>query len=392
MSDLSLFFMLLAALAIGWLLGRLENNKKNQSTPFPSMDMLAGDQHSETMQAILNMAEREEAVELQLNLGTFYRRRGEIDKAISIHQGLFARPGLDKKISAQVQLALASDYLNAGLFDRAERLLLELHKSPSGLKEKVLNKLVTLYEEEQEWQKILDLAHTDKSLKGSQSVAYACCELADAAIEQRKWRDAQGLIKQALKYDGQCVRALLLEAKMAGIEGFPNKVLSSIKEALMYEPGLLHLVFPQLQSLFKDRHRPQELEKLLMTLWHDAPTPLALQYYVQHLAQENSIDDAISQLTQFIATAPSIEGFSLLLNELIEKGEALPISYLQHLKEVLEQLHTSHSEYQCRQCGFQSDRHYWRCPSCKQWQSSIPKLAMSPQSKAVSKEGNYYAK
>jgi lipopolysaccharide biosynthesis regulator YciM len=86
------------------------------------------------------MAEREEALDLQLSLGTFYRRRGEIDKAISIHQSLFARPDLDKKISADIQLALASDYLNAGLLDRSERLLLELLKSNNHLKPKVLAK------------------------------------------------------------------------------------------------------------------------------------------------------------------------------------------------------------------------------------------------------------
>ena len=113
MSDIYTLLILMMAVGLGWLLGRYEGRQKNKPTPFPSMDMLSTDAPSETMQAILNMAQRQEAVELQLNLGIFYRRRGELDKAISIHQSLFARPDLDKTLSAQVQLELASDYLRA---------------------------------------------------------------------------------------------------------------------------------------------------------------------------------------------------------------------------------------------------------------------------------------
>ena len=386
MSDVYTFFILMLAVGLGWLLGRYEGRQKNTSTPFPSMDMLSSDAPSETMQAILNMAERQEAVELQLNLGIFYRRRGELDKAISIHQSLFARPDLDKSLSAQVQLELASDYLNAGLFDRAERLLLELLKVNSALKPKVLNKLVTLYEEEHEWQKILDLAGEVRVLKSSKSVAYACCELADDAISKKNWRQANLLITQALKLDRKCVRALLLEAKMAEVEGFPQKMLASLKEALLYEPGLLHLVLPQLKKLFNSRHRPHELEKFLQDLWLESPMPLTLHSYAEHLAEYKSLDEAISQLTYSIAQVPTIEGFRLLLDEFIAKGEQLPISYLHILKEILEQLQTGKDEYHCRHCGFEADKHYWRCPSCKQWESFIPNLARPPQVKLNDKQ------
>ena len=386
MGDVYALFILMLAVGLGWLLGRYDGRQKNKSTPFPSMDMLSSHAPSETMQAILSMAERQEAVELQLNLGIFYRRRGELDKAISIHQSLFARPDLEKALSAQVQLELASDYLNAGLFDRAERLLLELLKVNSVLKPKVLNKLVTLYEEEHEWQKILDLAGEVRALKGSKSVAYACCELADDAIRKKNWRQANVLITRALKLDRKCVRALLLEAKMAEVEGFPQKMLASLKEALLYEPGLLHLVLPQLKKLFNSRHRPHELEKFLQDLWLESPMPLTLHSYAEHLAEYKSLDEAISQLTYSIAQVPTIEGFRLLLDEFIAKGEQLPISYLHILKEILEQLQTGKDEYHCRHCGFEADKHYWRCPSCKQWESFIPNLARPPQVKLNDKQ------
>ena len=392
MSDIYTLIVLMLAVALGWLLGRNDGRKKGASTPFPSMDMLSADAPSETMQAILNMAQRQEAVELQLNLGIFYRRRGELDKAISIHQSLFARPDLDKALSAQVQLELASDYLNAGLFDRAERLLLELLKVNSNLKKKVLNKLVTLYEEEQEWQKILDLAIEVRALKGSKSVAYACCELADDAMIKKNWREASSLINQALKLDSKCVKALLLEAKMAEVEGFPQKMLGSLKEALIYEPGLLHLVLPQLKKLFNSRHRPYELEKFLQELWLESPMPLTLHSYAEHLAEFKSLDEAISQLTYSIAQVPTIEGFRLLLDEFIAKGEQLPISYLHILKEILDQLQAGKDDYYCRHCGFEADKHYWRCPSCKQWESFMPTLAKTPQVKLNEEQRIDYAK
>ena len=390
--DLHMLLLLVVAVACGWLLGRYDGRKKNSGTPFPSMDMFANDGPSQTMLAILDMAKGQEAVELQLNLGAFYRRRGELDKAISIHQSLFARPDLDKNTSAQVQLALASDYLNAGLFDRAERLLLELLKGHSSLKIKVLNKLVTLYEEEQDWQKILDLATDRKALRGSKSVAYACCELAEVAMKNSRWREANNLITRALKWDNKCIRALILEARMAELEGFPQKMLASLQEALQYQPGLLHQVLPQLKSLLVSRHRPQELEKILEQLWYDAPMPLTLHSYTKHLAEHRTHDAAISQLTHSIAQVPTMEGFRLLLDELIHKGEPLPISFLHGLKDILEQLGTGTNDYHCRQCGFEADKHYWRCPSCKQWESFVPNLASKATAKSKDKVRINYAK
>lgn len=383
MMDFSLLILLVIAVAAGWLLGRHQTSKNHQSTPYPSIDMLGAERQSDTMQAILNMAQREEAVELQLNLGIFYRRRGEIDKAISIHQSLFARPDLDKALSEQVQLALASDYLNAGLIDRAERLLQELLKSNSPLKAKVINKLVTLYEEAQDWDSILKLAGNSKQLKDNKAIAYACCELAEKAMKTQNWRDADKLIDRALKLDSKCIRALLLKADMAEIEGFPNKMLANIKEALSYDPSALSLVLAKLQQDLESRHRPEELEQLLEGLWFESESPLSLHSYVKHLAQHTDVDTAISQLTYSIGTVPTISGFSLLLDVLVEKGEPLSLEYIKHLQQILHQLSERSEEYVCRQCGFESDKHYWRCPSCKQWETFTPRLAYMPSAQSA---------
>lgn len=373
--DTSLLILLVVALAIGWLMGRQQYRNKKNRTPYPSIDMLSGDRQSETMQAILSMAEREEAVELQLNLGTFYRRRGELDKAISIHQSLFARPDLDKSLAAQIQLALASDYLHAGLLDRAERLLLELLEGSNQLKSKVLSQLITLYEEEQDWQKVLDLAPKAKFLKDKKPMAYACCELADVAIKKHQWREAKTYIDKALRFDGRCIRALLLGASMAEEEGFPNRMLTIYREALQYQPEVLQIILPKLREDLESRHRPQELERLLEGLWYEHPMPLTLHSYVEHLALHQSLDDAVDQLMHSIGQVPTTEGFALLLGILIEKGEPLTIEYVQHLKDVLSEIPKSVNVYHCVQCGFEADKHHWRCPSCKQWETFKPKLA-----------------
>lgn len=378
MFDFGLLLLLVSAVAAGWFLGRYQTQKKQASTPYPSMDMLGADRQSETMQAILSMAQREEAVELQLNLGTFYRRRGELDKAISIHQSLFARPDLDKNLSEEVQLALASDYLNAGLFDRAERLLKELLASQSAIKAQAINKLVKLYEEEQDWDSILTLAGKSKQLKDNKAIAYACCELADKAMQSQNWREADKLITRALKSDSRCIRAILLQAKMSEVEGFPNKMLASFKEALSYDSAVLPIVLPKLQNDLESRHRPQELEKLLEGLWYENETPLVLHSYVKHLAKHTDLDTAISQLTYSIGRVPTMAGFSLLVDTLVDKGEPLSVEYMTHLKDILHQLTGSTDDYLCRQCGFESDKHYWRCPSCKQWETFTPRLAHTP--------------
>ena len=389
----SLFILIVTALAIGWFMGRHQyKSAAKKGSTLPSLDMLDSERQSKTMQAILSMAEREEAVELQLNLGTFYRRRGELDKAISIHQGLFARPDLDKKLAAQVQLALAADYLKAGLFDRAERLLLELLKGNGPLKPQVLAKLVTLYEEEQNWQGILKLADQGKHLKDRKAFAYACCELAEKAMKKQSWREASAFISQALRFDNHCIRALLLEARMADIEGLPKKVLASLKEALQYQPSILQLILPQLQELFDSRHRPQELEKLLQQMWYHNPMPLSLHGYAQQLAKTEQLDESIELLNHSLSSMPTIEGFALLLDKMIEKGEDLPVSYLQNFKHVLDVLGQQSDDYQCQACGFEADQHHWRCPSCKQWETLTPRLAQTSSETELTNARKQYAR
>lgn len=383
MFDTSLFFILVLAVAAGWMLGRYQIIKKQNSTPYASIDMLGSDRQSKTMQTILDMAQRDESVELQLNLGTFYRRRGELDKAISIHQSLFARPDLDKNLSEQVQLALASDYLNAGLFDRAERLLLELIKNNSALKSNAINKLVTLYEEAQDWESILELAGETKQLKDNKAIAYACCELADKAIKNQNWREANKLIERALKLDSKCIKAILLQARMANEEGFPKKMVSSLKEALSHDSAILPLVLPKLQKDLVARHRPEELERLLEELWYESESALTLHAYVKHLAKHSTADSAISQLTFSIGQVPTLSGFNLLLEILLEKGEPLTLEYMAHFKSILTELTDRADEYLCRQCGYGSDRHYWRCPSCKQWETLTPRLAHTPSDQSA---------
>lgn len=376
MAESSILILILLALAFGWLMGRRDGRKqaaRKKQMPYPSIDMLAGDRQSETMQTILNMAEREEAIELQLSLGTFYRRRGELEKAIAIHQSLFARPDLDKNIGAEVQLALATDYLNAGLYDRAERLLLELTKGNSGLKMEATEKLVRLYEEEQEWKKVLDLGSASKEM--SKSMAYACCELAEEAISEQDWAKATKRIKQALRFDGQCIRALLLEARLAEQEGFPRRMLISLKEILDIDPSQLTVVLPYLQDIFAARHRPQELESLLRKLWVESPMPLTLHSYASHLASYDNEDDAILLLTESLIRVPTVEGFAILLEQLIKHRESVSVNYLAQIKQTLDRLRRHSDGFHCSGCGFQTEKHHWRCPSCKRWESFKPNMA-----------------
>lgn len=376
MPDSSVLILVVLALILGWLMGRRDGRRqaaRKNGTPLPSMDMLAGDRQSETMQTILNMAEREEAIELQLSLGTFYRRRGELEKAIAIHQSLFARPDLDKNLGAEVQLALATDYLNAGLYDRAERLLLELCKGNSGLKVEASEKLIRLYEEEQEWKKVLDVGSVSKA--SIKSLAYASCELAEQAINNKDWSKAERRIKQALRYDSKCIRALLLEAKLAEQEGFPRRMLISLKEILEIDPTQLVVVLPLLQEIFAARHRPQELESLLRELWLSSPMPLTLHSYANHLAEQTHVEDAIQLLTDSLIKVPTVEGFAILVEQLIEHRESVSVEYLAQVKQTLDRLRRHSDGYHCHHCGFQAEKHHWRCPSCKRWETFKPNMA-----------------
>ena len=181
-----------------------------------SINFLANDQHDEALDVLAKALEDyDESLEIQLALGTLFRRRGEIEKATQIHQGLISRPGISSEQKSQVLFELANDYFKAGLLDRAENLLLELGASES-FREASLRLLVQIYESEREWERVVAAAgHLDTLTTEvwAPRIAQYHCELAERALNAGDYAAAKDRTADALKLNRNCARAIILRGR-----------------------------------------------------------------------------------------------------------------------------------------------------------------------------------
>ena len=165
----------------------------------------------------LRMAEVDgETMEIHLALGSLFRRRGEVERAIRIHQNLVARPGLDREQRGFALYELAQDYMRAGLFDRAESLLQELAEiEPQG--RRALKALIEIYQQEKDWAGALSVAERLEKLTGrpmAVQIAQYHCELAEECLKARSPEPASAHLRAAQSVHPQCVRATMLQARI----------------------------------------------------------------------------------------------------------------------------------------------------------------------------------
>lgn len=374
--DFLLLALFMVAVAAGWLLGRVP--KRRSGTAYPSVDALLAQHQVGSMDSLVEVLQSQESIELQLGLGTYFRKNGELEKAISIHQGLFARPDLDKQQSDYVQLALATDYLKAGLYDRAERLLEELCAGSGKLRRQASKQLALIYEEEQEWQKLLDIGQSsglEHDPLGAKQLANAACELALQAEAKHNLIEARKYLRLAYKWEPGSIRARLFELQLCEAQGEFRQVLSLAQETLESAPAFVDWVFPYLERAARALHKDYLPINTLRQVWLKAPIPITMHAYGHALEKNKGAVTAADFIGQNILQAPTVEGFAQLLEYVIAQNRTLDVNDLKYLKNILDQLRGHDLAWQCDHCGYYSKQHVWRCPSCKQWETLNPLLA-----------------
>ena len=220
-----LILLLMAAAALGWLFARwgwsgLRDSRFKfvSAEYFKGLNFLLNEQPDKAIEVFIRMAEVDsETVETHFALGSLFRRRGEVDRAIRIHQNIIARPTLGRGHRTQALFELAQDYLRAGLLDRAENILLELIDTPT-YTEPALRSLISLYEQQKDWEQAIAMRRRLQAVTGvseEETTAQYFCELAQAALTSLDMALAVRYLKRAQSHDPDCVRASLLLAKIA---------------------------------------------------------------------------------------------------------------------------------------------------------------------------------
>jgi len=365
----------------GWYYGRksgsLEPAAKRQKGGlsqdyFKGLNYLLNDRPDKAIEVFVKVLEVEsETVETHLALGNLFRRRGEVDRAIRIHQNLIARPTLDRDQRGLALLELGLDYMRSGLFDRAESLFKELLQL--GIYERqVLQHLVDIYQQEQDWDQALEYVRRLERMGGEDMRnirAHFYCEKAEIAVEKNSPVEAFRLFDRALREDRKCVRARLSSADLHAANGDHRAAIKQLRKIESQDVDFLPEAIVRLVTSYRAIGRADDLAAYLEQLseLHAGITPVLV--LAEITAERAGLDAAKSHIVAELKSRPTIRGIDRLIEYALANAEGETREDLNLLKETTTRLVEDRLNYQCGICGFSGRSLHWQCPGCKSWGS-----------------------
>lgn len=388
-----LFFLTALLLPVaafsGWYFGRREplstatalreHKQQIASDYFKGLNYLLHDRPDKAIEVFVRVLEVEaDTIETHLALGNLFRRRGEVDRAIRIHQNLVARTSLDLPQRGQALLELGLDYMRSGLFDRAESLFLEL--LDLGLFQgAALRHLLDIYQQERDWSKALEFSARLESVNGdnlSAERAQFLCEQAQLALDAQQRSEARDLLERALSADRRCVRASLMLAALAIGQREFERAIQALKRVEHLDPELVGETLQPLERCYRELGRMQEFRDYLERLAGQRIATSPMLAVAALVDEHDGVEEAKRYVVQELKIRPTLKGIERLIDYALrgERGESH--EDLQILRETAQRLIATKAAYQCGQCGFSGRSLYWQCPSCKSWNKIKPILGI----------------
>jgi lipopolysaccharide biosynthesis regulator YciM len=370
MTDLSLltWVLVVAALVLGILAGHFGWGKRwpvslKQLHPdyLTGLDYLVTEQPDRALDMFLKLMDANaDTIETHFALGSLYRRRGEVERAIRIHQNLLARATLAPEHREQALLALAQDYLRAGLLDRAEGLFQQVSEVPR-LRASALDALRLVYERQHDWQQALGAFRQLERIKAAPPLkiaAHYLCELATLAMERGDAAGARQLLREASSQTSPFPRAALLLARIEQDAGQTQMAVRLLRQALTEAPELLQEELPHLLVLVGPGARDAALAELVAQAGsHDIGELKRLVFaaIAAGLVDAQPLRASIERVFSQDATLKAV-------------WRADPEQDSRTVREIGALLANA-EKYRCIECGFSGRNFYWHCPACHSWAS-----------------------
>lgn len=384
MTHVAWLLLIPAAVAIGWLLGRRGGEIKGgakisrlSNTYFRGLNYLLNEQQDKALEIFLQIAEVDkETVETQFALGHLFRRRGEVDRAIRLHQNLVARTGLSEEQKTRAALELGEDYMRAGLLDRAETLFNDLVQMGVHAP-KALQQLITIYQAERDWPQAIAHALKYEQITGEpmgESVAHYYCEVAEKYIHENNLKAARDQIALAYSSDSQCVRAGMIEGRLDLLENNDVGAIRAFERVARHDVDFLPEVLPQLMESYERRSELMRARGFLQEVIERYAGVTPLLALTELIERDDGPQAAQEFLAKQLVQRPSVRGESVLLDKAFENPVVEPAETLRSLKQITDQLLVRSANYRCNNCGFGARSHHWQCPSCKNWGTVKPLL------------------
>lgn len=379
-----LWFLLPVAAVSGWYAAqrhyqhptRPKTARRLSPDYFKGLNYLLNEQPDKAIDVFIKLIDIDSnTVETHLALGVLFRRRGEVNRAIRLHQNLISRPSLSASQRHLAILELAQDYRHAGLLDRAEACFEELAHVSQEYRVYAQRQLLAIYQQEHDWQQAIDIAkrlqkQTNQSLVSI--IAHFYCELAESAWRQDEIETADKAVRAALETDKRCVRASLLAGKIAMQQKRYADAVQVLQQVERQDPDYLSEVIEPLRQCYLEMQQENGfIEYLQYLLEHYSATTPALML-ADCIKRQQGVADATTFVMAQLHKRPSLRGLDYLLSLGLAQEAPVTHNYLMLLKEMTQRLMQNKPIYKCRHCGFTGKSLHWQCPSCKQWNTVKP--------------------
>jgi lipopolysaccharide assembly protein B len=367
--------------ALGWLAARIDIKQllsESRALPmsyFKGLNFLLNEQPDKAIEAFIEVVKVDpQTIELHFALGSLFRRRGEVERAIRMHQNLVERADLDDEKRLYALFELAQDYLKAGLLDRAEELFTKLADSPHA--EPAFKFLLEIYEQEKDWQKAIAVAGKLEGVTGQshqKEIANFYCELASNEIIHSRADAARPYLAEALAHHRLSVRANLLLGDLEASLGNMGAAINAWKRIESQNPAYLALVAEKLLTAFTRSDRLEEGLNLLRGYLAKYSSLDLLNTVFQGTLEQSGPEDAYRLVRDELRRNPTLLGLDKLLEAQLLEAPIERRRDLELIKELVHQHTRGLAMYKCDNCGFRARQFYWHCPACAAWETYAPR-------------------
>ncbi|MFM2435712.1 MAG: hypothetical protein RL063_1693 [Pseudomonadota bacterium] len=362
--------------SLGWLAARVDLKQLlAESTALPAayfkgLNFLITNQHDKAIEAFSEAVQANtDSLELHFALGSLFRRRGEVDRAIHLHLNLLQKKELEPQQRMAVSAELAQDYLKAGLLDRAEELFESL--DDDRYRQPALRALLEIYVREREWERAVKAATELERLSGVPfriEIAHYYCEMAVKSQLANDTHSARFELEQALNANKNCVRANVLLGDLEAEANAHSAAISAWKRIEFQKPEYLGLIAPKLLNSYRALNQTHIGLVLLQTYLQTYQLSSLLNVLFEATLAEEGAESAAKLARNELIKKPSLN----TLDQLLQARAIVEVSHEQDtqlMQQAVRHAIGNRTAYYCEHCGFKAKYHHWQCPACNAWEA-----------------------
>lgn len=379
-----LFLLLPVAAAYGWYMGRRSAQQdKQQEANRLSREYVAGvnfllsNQQDKAVDLFLDMLKEDSnTVEAHLTLGNLFRSRGEVDRAIRIHQALMESSSLTFEQRLLAVQQLGRDYMSAGMYDRAEDMFSQL-VDEEDFRISALQQLLVIHQATSDWMKAIDVAEKLVKLgmdKQHIEIAHFYCELALQAVSSDDLDKAMSLLKRAASADKQCARVSIMFGRIYMAQHDYAKAIESLQRVLSQDKELVSETLPMLHQCYQYWPDQQQVWTAFLKRCVEENCGATAELMLAEIIEQYEGCDVVqAYINRQLQRHPTMRVFYRLMDyHLADAEDGRAKESLLLLRDMVgEQIRTK-PRYRCHKCGFTAHSLYWHCPSCRSWASVKP--------------------